>query len=486
VSDRKGRRLRRLTAGFLAISVLIGLVHVARTNADSDGDAIPDCRERAGLRSVDGTTIGHTDPEVADTDDDGVTDGGEVVLGTPSSWIEDLTGYTWSCSGKTVSSLSDPATPDTDGDLLDDAYELSAGSSAFTGDSDGDGLSDGRERSWGSDPNSVDTDGDGLRDGDDVVDGLSPVVVDERIDADTWEREFRDGVLLGDVVEVDSVPQLLGSIVGGASSSVPVVGWLTGGIADGRDVAANAIRGDWTSAGVSGAGIVPYVGDTAKTSKQLLKFAAKYPHKVSSAIKALAGLESIPVSVRVSLLRVTNQADLDKLRQTGLSDEVVVKLAKRGAVLAGLAQSLDKAAAHLVIPDEYADDEGFVGTFADAEGALRAYAEDADGERDVSDGPVYFDEFPESAFSGGRLIDACTACSPRPDPGASTLRVAKLGAQLYSDTLQSQIDKDAFLNGQGYTVEWHFIAGRTGLFIDPRLLVALDEAGIPYYIHLPI
>ena len=115
------------------------------------------------------------------------------------------------------------------------------------------------------------------------------------------------------------------------------------------------------------------------------------------------------------------------------------------------------------LPIAYADDDGFARTFADAEGALGAYARSTDGGNDIIDGSVYIDEFPEPAFSGGRLIDACTACASGPVPGASTLRVAKLGAQLYSDTLQGQIDKDAFLSGRGYTVEWHFFAGRTGL-----------------------
>jgi hypothetical protein len=155
----------------LVLMALVG--SVAWNNADSDGDAIPDCTERAGLRSVDEPAIGGTDPEVSDTDGDGVSDGAEVVFRTPSTWSEDLTGFTWSCPGVTVSALSDPATADTDGDMLGDAYELSAGSGAFSGDSDHDGLSDARERGWGSDPNSVDTDGDGFRDGEDVV-GDSP------------------------------------------------------------------------------------------------------------------------------------------------------------------------------------------------------------------------------------------------------------------------------------------------------------------------
>jgi hypothetical protein len=48
--------------------------------------------------------------------------------------------------------------------------------------------------------------------------------------------------------------------------------------------------------------------------------------------------------------------------------------------------------------------------------------------------------------------------------------------------VQSQIDKD---EGRGYSVEWHFFAGQTGLFLVSRLLVGLDEAGILYYVHLP-
>ena len=89
------------------------------------------------------------------------------------------------------------------------------------------------------------------------------------------------------------------------------------------------------------------------------------------------------------------------------------------------------------------------------------------------------------SFRGGRLVDVCTECSPRLLPGKSTLHIAKVGTQLYSDTLQREICKDAYLKQKGYTVEWHFFAGRTGLSLDPRLLDELDDAGIPYSVHLP-
>ena len=130
----------------------------------------------------------------------------------------------WRCPRQRYSAMSDPALSDTDGDLLDDAYELSAGSDAFAGDSDGDGLSDGRERGWGSDPNSADTDGDGFGDGEDAADGFTPVIAEERIDSGTWAREFGEGVVEGTPSRSTPCPNWLGSLASGASSSIPVVG----------------------------------------------------------------------------------------------------------------------------------------------------------------------------------------------------------------------------------------------------------------------
>jgi hypothetical protein len=475
--------LRLLVLGLVVTVVLAGLERVERANEDTDADGIPDCTERAGLASATGRELGATDHELADTDGDGVADGDEVVMSPPSTWLEERLDRSWSCPSEIRSALSDPARADTDGDLLVDAYEISAGSSAFVGDTDGDGLSDGRERGWGSDPNAADTDGDGFPDVEDVIDGFTPVTPEERISPDAWASELRQGVLEGDIAEeVDSVPQLLGSLVGGASSSVPGVGWVTGSLADARDVVANGIRGDWVSAGAAGVGFLPYIGDTAKASKQILTFAARYPDKVNALVKALAGQERIPVDIRVKLLGVTNETELDRLRQSGLSDDVIIMLAKRGALLAGLVATLSKATGEHGIPATYADSDGFATSFADAENALRAYALDRAGE--VEESPVYIGDFPEQ-YGGGRLVDVCSGCSPRPLPGQSTLRVAKLGTQLYSKTLQAQIDKDDYLVEQGYAVEWHFFAGRTGLLLDPRLLDALVEADVPFHLHLP-
>jgi len=57
-----------------------------------------------------------------------------------------------------------PASPDTDGDCLSDADEVTAGTNAAVADTDGDGLPDGMEVANGSSPISADVDGDTVTD----------------------------------------------------------------------------------------------------------------------------------------------------------------------------------------------------------------------------------------------------------------------------------------------------------------------------------
>jgi hypothetical protein len=104
---------------------------VASAAADSDGDGLPDADETA--------TYG-TDPNNADTDADGVSDGAEIAAGTNP--------------------------------LVADAAPTAA---ASTGDADADRLSDANEASYGTDPNNPDSDGDGWYDGDEVNLGTNPL-----------------------------------------------------------------------------------------------------------------------------------------------------------------------------------------------------------------------------------------------------------------------------------------------------------------------
>lgn len=102
-----------------------------------------------------------TNPAVADTDQDGKTDGAEVLSGGDPLVSGD--SYT-----------------DTDGDGLSDEYERSKGLAIAAKDSDRDGLSDEREVVFSTHPLNPDTDGDGISDGREVSQGSDPVTPDAR------------------------------------------------------------------------------------------------------------------------------------------------------------------------------------------------------------------------------------------------------------------------------------------------------------------
>ncbi len=82
-----------------------------------------------------------TNPCLADTDDDGLNDGDEVIRGT------------------------DPRKPDTDDDGLNDGDEVIQGTDPSNADTDMDGMPDGWEAAYGLDPlaNDAEEDPDGDR-----------------------------------------------------------------------------------------------------------------------------------------------------------------------------------------------------------------------------------------------------------------------------------------------------------------------------------
>ena len=103
--------------------------------ADTDGDGLSDAEE---------VLTHHTDPFVADMDNDGLLDAAEFVAGT------------------------NPCNPDTDGDGIPDGWEVSKGINPLANDAsadpDMDGLPNIREYANDTNPHSADTDGDGLAD----------------------------------------------------------------------------------------------------------------------------------------------------------------------------------------------------------------------------------------------------------------------------------------------------------------------------------
>ena len=120
--------LRILGCGALVTMLSLGAVGIASARTDSDGD---------GLYNDDETSVYHTNPNIADTDGDGTSDGEEVYLGT---------------------------------------NPLAASAPAAGADRDGDGLLDVDEsKTYGTNPDVSDTDGDGVGDGAEVGNGTDPL-----------------------------------------------------------------------------------------------------------------------------------------------------------------------------------------------------------------------------------------------------------------------------------------------------------------------
>ena len=181
-------------------------------SADSDNDGLDDWTELYATG---------TDPWKADTDGDGLSDGDEFALGTaPHSSDTDHDGLpdAWEVANgldptsddgdegasgdpdrdnltnaEELQLGTDPQDSDTDGDGLDDDAEVLLGTDPFVDDTDGDGLLDGYEVNMlGSSPFLHDTDGDGLDDVEEDALGTDPDSADTDGDGmgDKWEHLY--------------------------------------------------------------------------------------------------------------------------------------------------------------------------------------------------------------------------------------------------------------------------------------------------------
>jgi len=217
-------------------------------NDDLEGDDLLDDEEN-GYR--DGFGRWHTtDPNLIDTDGDGLADGFEA-------------GETVTENGKTVrKQRSDPTKADTDDDGLDDMAELG----------------------WGTDPFNPDSDGDGL------LDGVDPEPTKpEGKTVDLSLAEIGRAIILGAVFGETGLPGgYFHGMVGDEIASSPyyMVGWIgfsclpaVGGIADIRDAVQAIINGDAVGAAMNAAGAIPGPGDGVKVTGAVACFTGKYPWK---------------------------------------------------------------------------------------------------------------------------------------------------------------------------------------------------------------
>ncbi len=143
-------------------SFMLGLTVLGESgSADPDMDGLTN-REEKELK---------TNPRVADTDGDGLSDGDEVLKYHTDPLKADTDGDGLSDGDEVTKYHTDPLKADTDGDGLSDGDEVTKyHTDPLKADTDGDGLSDGDEvTKYKTDPLKADTDGDGLSDGDEVT-----------------------------------------------------------------------------------------------------------------------------------------------------------------------------------------------------------------------------------------------------------------------------------------------------------------------------
>lgn len=265
---------------------------------DSDGDGIADQTEIKGWRTWNGNR--HvTKPDKPDSDDDGLSDGEEA-----GKFLDAQRGYT---------GLSNPNKADSDDDGLDDLTEFAEGTKPLNKDSDDDKLTDLEETEFGSDPLNRDTDGDGRTDKREHADGTDPLTHD--LTLSEAGLAFLGGVFYGDwewgAINVGTYSEeqrashwyLLGQIAAG-------VGTL--GLADVRDLAAQIQAGKWADIPLTIVGLVPTVGDTARTGAKVVSFASKGGKFARGAV---ALVRMMPRSWRLPIIKSLRHVPNIKLPQ---------------------------------------------------------------------------------------------------------------------------------------------------------------------------
>jgi hypothetical protein len=123
--------------------------------------------------------------------------------------------------------LTNPNLSDTDDDGVNDGQEVTDGTNPLVTDSDSDGLSDGEEKARGTNPLSGDSDGDGLGDlQEEVLTSTNPLAQDSDGNgiADAYEDPDKDGILNGrEVNERNTNPKSADSDNDGLSDTYELV-----------------------------------------------------------------------------------------------------------------------------------------------------------------------------------------------------------------------------------------------------------------------
>lgn len=441
-SRSKGRTRRLLIAGVVAALVaatgvgvaqnpeMFGLDWIAKQDPDSDGDGLSDDVERAGWSTSD-ETVHRADPEVSDTDGDGLVDGDEADF--------DL----------------DPGDRDSDGDSIEDGREVHVtGTAPGISDTDGDGFDDGYEES-----NSKSR-------------GLDPLVADVKVSKTSYATDFAIGAVAGDAWRKDSLAWLGGSLASGSSSAIPVIGWIVGAVADLRDAIASAIRGDWVGSGFSALGVVPYAGDAAAIPGKAAKFASRNPGLTASVAAAVVAIPKLSDDIKLKSVKALHPGTKDLL-ESGASGKSLIRLSKGRT-------NLDALSAATKRPGHVA---GATARFLPDGPAGEKYLESVILKKAKT-------VTTQVSASMRQCVKVCNAVLRRFDVLADGVaHEAKVGYKYLTSDVKMQIQSDVWArkNGEIKDAHWHFLAsGHTNkLGASENLLEYLEKYDVPYTIHLP-
>lgn len=171
----------------VAVIATSGCISAITPAPDSDNDGLSDPREKE---------LG-TDPNVTDTDGDGLDDGEEVKTYSSDPLDVDTDGDGLEDGEEANQVGTNPVRADTDDDGLNDSHEWNElGTDPENPDSDRDKLTDGEEvNGIGTDPLNKDTDGDGLPDyaeahHKDILPGADPLQKDIYLEID-YMRDYK-------------------------------------------------------------------------------------------------------------------------------------------------------------------------------------------------------------------------------------------------------------------------------------------------------
>jgi hypothetical protein len=448
---------------------------------DTDDDGIPDKVEIRGVVSTSQRSYANmparytSDPEMADTDWDGLEDGEEIGSRPSAAQLGTVT-TTGSLAFYVV---SDPRLSDSDADGVYDLDEIEVGMAPLIADLDYDGVLDGDELLWGTDPNSRDTDNDGKDDAYEIAhigDGEDPLAPSQPFSVAQFFVDVNLGFLCGEVCPTDSIGWLVGNM---ASVLLPPgVGWVS----DLRDGLALAGRNKPLEAIVSLLGVIPELGDGERAVVLLIKFISK------STTKALE---------RSMALKLAAMGQDPTYAMSRIIDEIDPALQSRLAT-AGVSTRATNFALTFMSPDHLNDimKSGMRSSTLKTNGLPVPVINEASwklngaaGERYVADqlfGTSYQIKKSRTYINGGntgpyRYYDFLQAGPPK------LYLEVKTGYTHWSKAdVQQQVSRDAEMIENGAHVRWIFVASsRTGIGPDPRLLEKLEENNIPFEIHWP-